>query len=399
MDKFYEQSLEHLEVFFKGNLNTSDEIFKALKSVIGFKNAYIYFLTPDILRLEYSYGSARQKKEISLDKTDKESIFSAKRKIPENIFKIFGKNIEISRLTIRETVYGILVIETNKPLDEENTKLFHLCSLIISNIIKELELTQIIKMQTEALQQGLIEKERANLTIKKQNKKIIASDKIKTQFLSNISHELRTPLNSIIGFSELLQNPKSGSLTEIQKEFVKDIQTAGIHLLGMINEILDMTKIESCSMRLNIREFDCNRCILETVNILKPLIERKNIKLVQDTESILICADYQKLQQILFNIINNAIKYSPESGTITISSRGKRKYIEIKIKDEGCGIEKKYHKKIFKKFEQINPKENSTGLGLAITRELVILHGGTIKVTSERDKGAEFTVKLPLSSD
>ena len=397
MDKFYEQAFERLEVFFKGNLNTPDEIFKALKSVIDFKNAYIYFLTPDILRLEYSWGSAHKQKEIPLEKPVREILFDSKQEVPEWIVKIFGTNISISRLTIRETVYGILILETSKAMGAEKIKLFRLCSHIISNLIKELELTQIIQMQTEALQQGIIEKERANLTIRRQTKKILASDKIKTQFLSNISHELRTPLNSIIGFSELLQNPKSGSLTEVQLEFVKDIQTAGIHLLGMINEILDMTKIESCTMSLNLREFDCTQCICETINILKPLINRKNIKIVQDIESTSICADYQKLQQILFNIINNAIKYSPENGTITISSRRKRKFIEIKIKDEGCGIEKKYHKRIFKKFDEINPKENSTGLGLAITKELVHLQGGTIRVTSEKDRGAEFTVNLRLS--
>ena len=397
MDNFYEKALESLEVFFKGDLNTPDEIFKALKSVIDFKNAYIYFLTPDILRLEYSWGSAHKQKEIPLEKPVREILFDSKQEVPEWIVKIFGTNISISRLTIRETVYGILILETSKAMGAEKIKLFRLCSHIISNLIKELELTQIIQMQTEALQQGIIEKERANLTIRRQTKKILASDKIKTQFLSNISHELRTPLNSIIGFSELLQNPKSGSLTEVQLEFVKDIQTAGIHLLGMINEILDMTKIESCTMSLNLREFDCTQCICETINILKPLINRKNIKIVQDIESTSICADYQKLQQILFNIINNAIKYSPENGTITISSRRKRKFIEIKIKDEGCGIEKKYHKRIFKKFEQINPKENSTGLGLAITKELVHLQGGTIRVTSEKDRGAEFTVNLRLS--
>ncbi len=399
MDNFYEKALESLEVFFKGDLNTPDEIFKALKSVVDFENAYIYFLTPDILRLEYSSCSKMPQKEIPFNKQTREILFDIKKKIPESLFKILGQNFLISRLTIRETVYGILILETsNTPKAEEN-KLFCLCSHIISNLIKELELTKIIKMQTEALQQGIIEKERANLTIKRQNKKILASDKIKTQFLSNISHELRTPLNSIIGFSELLQNPKSGILSETQQEFVKDIQTAGIHLLGMINEILDMTKLESCTMKLNPREFDITQCIQETINILKPLLERKNIKLEELITPSIIYADYQKLQQILFNIINNAIKYSTENGTITISAHRKRKFIEIKIKDEGCGIEKKYHKRIFKKFEQINPKENSTGLGLAITKELVLLHGGTIKVTSEKNKGAEFSFKLPLSSD
>ena len=165
----------------------------------------------------------------------------------------------------------------------------------------------------------------------------------------------------------------------------------------MINEILDITKIESGTVKLNLREFDINQAITETLNILKPLYDKKRIKINLECENIIIKADYLKIRQILFNIVSNGIKYSPIEGIIEIKAKASRKNLQIRIKDNGCGIEKKFHRKIFKKFEQIDAKENSTGLGLTITKELVKLHGGKIKLNSEKDKGAEFLIILPIS--
>lgn len=140
-----------------------------------------------------------------------------------------------------------------------------------------------------------------------------------------------------------------------------------------------------------------HQCIEETLNILKPLYKKKNISVSKNIRNSMITADYQKVQQILFNLINNAIKFTGNNGNIEITAKPKRKFIEIRIKDDGCGIEKKYHRKIFKKFEQASQSENSTGLGLTITKELVQLHGGSIKLKSELEKGTEFIVNLPVS--
>ena len=168
-------------------------------------------------------------------------------------------------------------------------------------------------------------------------------------------------------------------------------------MLGMINEILDLSKLEADAMKLKVTNFEISQCIEETLNILKPLYVKKNISVSKNIINSIITADYQKVQQILFNLINNAIKFTENNGNIEIAAKPKRKFIEIRIKDDGCGIEKKYHRKVFKKFEQAKPSENSTGLGLTITKELVLLHGGSIKLKSEIEKGAEFIVTLPIS--
>lgn len=391
-----EKTLQNLEVFFAGDIKNTNDIFKGLGKILSFKSGLIYFLTPEKLRLEYSFNCKNAPKEIPIDNTEKKFLYNPDCKISNDKLNIFDKYQIAEHLKIHKSVYGILIITSDKPFSEKTRKTFHLISQIISNIIKDLELSQIMKMQTEALQKGLIETEKAYKIIKKQNKKILETDKIKNRFLSNVSHELRTPLNSIIGFSELLQNPKLGNLNEKQLEYIKDIQTSGINLLAMINEVLDISKLESGTMSLNLKRFEISNCITETINILTPLLAKKNITLKIDTNNTQITADYTKLQQILFNLINNAIKFSPQNETIEIHTKQKRKYIEIRIKDNGCGIEKKFHKKIFKKFEQINQTQNSTGLGLTITKELVLMHKGKISLVSEKDKGAEFIINLPI---
>ena len=398
MNRSGKNYLSKLEVFFKENIKTSKEIFDALKTLFDFDEGFVYFLTPDRLRLEYSYQSKAPHKEILITEAEKSILFNADKPIDKSIFGSEFPNILAGRLVIENTVYGILFISSRKKFSKEDEEIFQFVNLIVSNVIKNIQLTEIIKMQTETLQKSLVDTDKALKVIRKQNQKIIASDKVKNKFLANVSHELRTPLNSIIGFSELLQNPKLGKLNKVQSEYIKDIQTAGITLLGMINEILDISKLESHSMKMNLQTFDVYNVIFETLNILKPLYERKNLELKLDLDHIQITADYQKLQQILFNLINNAIKFTPSDGFIEISTAKRRKYIELRVKDNGCGIDKQYHKRVFQKFEQINATENSTGLGLTITKELVNLHNGKIKVESEKGKGAEFIVILPIST-
>lgn len=395
MEKTFDETLSKLEIFFSGTIKSYSEIFSALKKLFDFENGAVYFLSPEALRIEFSYPQNTSGKEIKITKTEKNTFYNAEEKLKIDLFK--GENILAERLIVQNCVFGILAISSNKKFSSIDKRIFKTCTIAISNIIKEIELSKILKMQTKVLQEGIIKTGKAYKITKSQNKKILEADRIKSKFLSNVSHELRTPLNSIIGFSELLQNPATGTLNNRQIEFVKDIQTAGIHLLGMINEILDLSKLEADAMKLNVKNFEISQCIEETLNILKPLYKKKNISVSKNIRNSIITADYQKVQQILFNLINNAIKFTGNNGNIEITAKPKRKFIEIRIKDDGCGIEKKYHRKIFKKFEQANQSENSTGLGLTITKELVQLHGGSIKLKSELNKGTEFIVNLPVS--
>ena len=396
MEKDLDEILSKLEIFFSGSLKSYSEIFSTLKNIFDFEEGVVYFLTPERLRSEYSYPENFTADDILILKAEKELLYNCAENIPTWIFK--NGNILAERLVTHNCVFGILILKSRNEFSKNEIRLFKTCASIISNMIKDLELKKIAQMQTQTLQAGILQTGRAYKITKSENKKILAADKVKSKFLSNVSHELRTPLNSIIGFSGLLQNPALGKLSAKQAEFVQDIHTAGIHLLGMINEILDISKLESNAMKLNVKTFEISQCIFETLNILKPLYEKKNISIETDVQDCAINADYQKIQQVLFNLINNAIKFSKNNGKIEISTNPKQKYLQISIKDYGCGIEKKYHRKIFKKFEQITPHENSTGLGLTITKELILMHKGSIKVKSEKDSGAEFIVNLPISS-
>ena len=254
-------------------------------------------------------------------------------------------------------------------------------------------------MQLKALQDAIEEKNNAYDTIEKQHKKLIELDKTKTAFLANISHELRTPLNAIIGFSQALSLKIFGELNQKQAEYVKDIHISGLHLLGMINEILDLSKIESKAMKISLSELSPDTVIQEAINILSPLSEQKNIKVIFDNKCHCnIMADYQKLQQILFNLLSNAIKFTPEDGNITIKIYEDDKDFILEVKDTGVGIDKKYHNKIFTKFVHLNnlytKGQSSTGLGLTITKELVKLHKGKITLESTVNKGSTFKVRL-----
>ncbi len=256
-------------------------------------------------------------------------------------------------------------------------------------------------MQVEALQKGIIETNKAYETIKKQNKKIKENEKLQNEFVANISHDLRTPLNSVIGFSEVLSSKIFGDLTPKQSEYIEDIRLSGIRLLGMINEILDISKIPSHTIKLNLSDVDLNLAIDEVCNILAPAINKKQIQIIKETQNIRLKADYIKIQQILFNLLGNAIKFSNPQSKIEITTQTNKNNTVIKIKDHGIGIDKKYQKRIFDKFYQVenalSKTETSTGLGLTITKEFVRLHHGKIELESEPNKGTTFTISIPTN--
>lgn len=303
------------------------------------------------------------------------------------------------KLAINESVFGLCLISSDSELNSEIKTAFETIVNVLSYKIKDYELKSVFKMQLKALQEAVVEKETAYEIIKKQHKKLEELDKTKNLFLANISHELRTPLNAIIGFSQALDSKIFGELNEKQAEYIKDIQISSLHLLGMINEILDISKLEAHAMKLSLSEVDPNILIQEVVNILEPLYKNKNIEVKFISQfNNRINADYQKFQQILFNLLSNAIKFTKENGKIEIFHTQKDKDYILKIKDNGIGIEKKYHNKIFKKFVQLNniysKNQSSTGLGLTITKELVKLHQGKIILESELNKGTTFILEF-----
>lgn len=298
------------------------------------------------------------------------------------------------------TIGYFLFVKKEIFIKQEKEKAKKAC-LEISYIIKDFEISKIFQNQLSILQNAILEKNLATKKLEEQNEKLIETDKIRSEFLANVSHELRTPLNSIIGFSTALKDEMLGGLNEKQKNYTNKILTSAIHLTGLINDILDMTKIEAKGMKLNLGNYFPSDIIKEAINIIEPLANEKNIKIefFDDYKSEFLI-DYQKFKQVIYNLLGNAIKFSYENSKVIIKIYKKEKNLFIKIQDFGIGIDKKNHNKIFEKFVQLDniytKKYSSTGLGLTITKEFVKMLGGEISLKSELNKGTIFILKFKI---
>ena len=405
-----EKVLQNINKFYQQDFKTPEQtqkMFELINEVVEFDFGAIFYLVPNELQLKFQTNNIFEKTYKIDDKLTEILYTPTIKDISSNLKNLFllKNHLIITRLTIKGTVLGVLCLaRKNKPYTQDEQIIIETYSNIIANIIKDIELTQILSHQTKTLEKGLKETHKAYETIKQQNKKIKENEKLQNQFLANISHDLRTPLNSIICLSEILSNKMFGDLNDKQLEYIEDIRISGIRLLGMINEVLDITKLESKTISLNKTNINLTILSNEVINILKPLYNKKNIKIACEIpKDITMIGDYIKLQQVLFNIIGNAIKFSPENSTIEIKITQSNKNIAISIKDYGIGISKTNQKKIFKKFYQVentlSKSELSTGLGLTIAKEFVKLHKGKIEVSSEIQKGTTFTIKLPIMND
>lgn len=224
----------------------------------------------------------------------------------------------------------------------------------------------------------------------------------KSEFLANVSHELRTPLNSIIGFSDILLEKVFGELNEKQFRYVNNISTSGKHLLVLINDILDLSKVEAGKMELHYSEFSINSVFEEVKAVLSPLIQVKSLEVTFNVESgfTMLEADRGRLIQILYNLISNAIKFTPNGGKISIYCKESGNRALISVIDTGIGISPEDHVKLFQPFTQLDASTSrqycGTGLGLALVKKIVNLHQGDIWVESDLGKGSNFTFSLPL---
>ena len=230
------------------------------------------------------------------------------------------------------------------------------------------------------------------------------ANRTKNDFLANMSHELRTPLNSIIGFSDLLYEQAYGELNEKQLRSVGNVSKSGKHLLNLINNILDISKIEAGKMELDYKNFELATKLNMIRNILFPIANKKNIKIEIDIDSKLasICADEDKFVQIMYNLVDNAIKFSYENSLIKIGARKKGDLVEITVKDTGIGIKAEDQYKLFKPFSQIysfsSKKSQGTGLGLSLVKQIVHLHGGYVWFRSSPGEGSTFAFAIPINS-
>jgi len=231
------------------------------------------------------------------------------------------------------------------------------------------------------------------------------ASRAKSEFLANMSHELRTPLNSILGFSQLMNDGAAGELNEKQKHFIDNIIKGGTFLLNLINDILDLSKVEAGKIVLNVEKMPVPAVIDEAITLIKEKAMKHNINIKKeiDPELKFIDADKQRVKQILFNLLSNAVKFSKESGgTVIISVKKEGDMAEISVSDTGIGIKPESMGKLFQKFEQlergISEKYGGTGLGLAICKQLAELHGGRIWAESKYGEGSTFTFTIPLEA-
>ncbi|MDQ6917136.1 MAG: GAF domain-containing protein [Pseudomonadota bacterium] len=259
-------------------------------------------------------------------------------------------------------------------------------------------------LQTFATQSALaIQNARLFREIEEKSRQLETASRHKSEFLANMSHELRTPLNAIIGFSELLSEKLFGEINAKQEEYVSDILESGRHLLSLINDILDLSKIEAGRMELERSDFPLPSAIENALTLVRERAGRHGITLERTIGERLgtIHADERKVKQVLLNLLSNALKFTPEGGRVAVRAEARDGMAEISVSDTGVGIAPEDQDAVFEEFKQVGvsaKKVEGTGLGLAISRKFVELHGGRIWVQSRMGAGSTFTFTLPLRS-
>ena len=278
-------------------------------------------------------------------------------------------------------------------------------------VLRDITERKAAEREVQALNQNLegrvidrtAELKAANKELDLRNREVERATQMKSKFLASMSHELRTPLNAIVGFSDLLSEGTPGELNAKQKRFLNHIKQGSTHLLQLINDILDLSKIEAGQLELRCEDFDLKDALPEVLSAVRSLAMAKNIQIEQNTEmEPCVYADRVRFKQILYNLLSNAVKFTPKAGRIDIDCRDDGDSVRISITDTGVGIRAGDQAVIFEEFRQVEgpagTTQEGTGLGLAITKRLVEQQGGRISLESELGKGSRFTFTLPAGS-
>ncbi|MGA3246536.1 MAG: response regulator [Bacteroidota bacterium] len=297
-------------------------------------------------------------------------------------------------VAFREEILGVLVLGATKKFGDLEKE-------IVSNSVPQLGVALTNAMNFEETRNLSIEIAKRNEELSSKNAEIEKAYKVKSDFLSSMSHELRTPLNSIIGFSSVLLGPSGDPVTDDQRMALEKVLKNGRHLLQLINDILDISKLESGRMTLSVETEDVTSVLSNCILIVEPLIQSKRLTLTQDVQANLpaLSTDIVKVRQILVNLLSNASKFTEKGGISIKVTQGEGEMISFAVKDSGIGIAPKDFGRVFEEFQQVDTsstrKYKGTGLGLPIARKLARMLGGDLTVESELDKGSTFTMTIP----
>ncbi len=313
-------------------------------------------------------------------------------------FEAFDKNDRLKNILISATLDGDLIsgimldITERKRTEEELAKYRYHLEELVKDRTKELShardsLVSLVEELTEATH----DLESANL-------KLQESDRLKTVFLASVSHELRTPLNSIIGFTGLMLQGLSGKLNEEQKKQLGIVNSNARHLLALIEDLLDISKIEAGRMAVEPTYFDMQKAVSEVVEIFTPKTRERVVRIVENTSEIVVHSDVKRFKQVLTNLVDNAVKFTAK-GEITVSTAPGGGTVTVSVEDTGIGIKAEDLPLLFQSFQRVNPPIDSvtegSGLGLYLSQKIANMLGGEITVTSTYNKGSTFTLTIP----
>lgn len=316
-----------------------------------------------------------------------------------NMFKNVALHVRLAVLPF--VTEKIFVSDKTKIKEEERLRSLIATQINLLDVYKKTAVEQ--SKHLESLYLNLEKKvEERTKELRQANIALEKANRLKSEFLATMSHELRTPLNAIIGFAEVLRDEVIGPLNGDQKGCLDDIHSSGQHLLSMINNILDFTKIEAGKFELKYEEFSLETVIAEVLHAISEFSDKKGISIHTHIHANIphLVADKIKFKQIMFNLLSNAVKFTAKNGAITINVKLVEQYVQIGVSDTGIGIKSEDIDKLFKPFFQLDSsysrRYEGTGLGLVLTKHLVELHGGKIWVESDYGKGSTFTFTLPV---
>ncbi len=289
---------------------------------------------------------------------------------------------------------GVLVLASLAVHSEQDLAFVELVASQLGVALNNLKQFSDLKLMAEQLHARGEEISLKNLQLEQANR-------TKSEFLANMSHELRTPLNAIIGFSEALKDGLMGDVAENQREYIDDIYTSGEHLLSLINDILDLAKVESGKMELELEPVSIHAVLQNSLCMVKEktLKHRLHVEIQYDSKLPQIKVDIRKLKQIVYNLLGNAVKFTPDGGAIVVAATGVDGMLEIAVSDTGIGIAQADQARLFQPFSQIDSalsrRHQGSGLGLIMVKRLAELHGGSVGFASEPGKGSRFWARVP----